>query len=86
MSDIFPKWTNKLPAMIIAGGLLVGGVVTAGVTYYLTPKYARVGYTPVQQLPSATPSTRTSLGWTAATATMGSRSLGIPTFRPRARA
>lgn len=48
MSDIFPKWTNKLPAMVIVGGLLVGGVVTAGVTYYLTPKYSRVGYTPVQ--------------------------------------
>ena len=48
MSDTFPKWTNKLPAMIIAGGLLVGGVLTAGVTYYFTPKYARVGYTPVQ--------------------------------------
>jgi formate-dependent nitrite reductase cytochrome c552 subunit len=48
MSDIFPKWTNKLPAMIIVGGLLVGGVVTAGVTYYFTPKYSRVGYTPVQ--------------------------------------
>ncbi|NBR87253.1 MAG: cytochrome C [Proteobacteria bacterium] len=48
MSDIFPKWTNKLPAMVIVGGLLAGGVVTAGVTYYLTPKYARVGYKPVQ--------------------------------------
>lgn len=48
MSDIFPKWTNKLPAMVIVGGMLVGGVVTAGVTYYLTPKYSRVGYTPVQ--------------------------------------
>lgn len=48
MSDIFPKWTNKLPAMIAVGGLLVGGVVTAGVTYYFTPKYSRVGYTPVQ--------------------------------------
>ncbi|PAW82231.1 MAG: cytochrome C [Pedosphaera sp. Tous-C6FEB] len=48
MSDIFPKWTNKLPAMVIVGGLFVGGVVTAGVTYYFTPKYSRVGYTPVQ--------------------------------------
>ena len=48
MSDIFPKWTNKLPAMVIVGGLIVGGVVTAGLTYYMTPKYARVGYTPVQ--------------------------------------
>ena len=48
MSDIFPKWTNKLPAMVIVGGMIVGGVVTAGLTYYMTPKYARVGYTPVQ--------------------------------------
>ena len=32
MSDIFPKWTNKLPAMVIVGGLIVGGVVTAGIT------------------------------------------------------
>lgn len=48
MSDIFPKWTNKLPAMVIVGGMLVGGVVTAGVTYYFTPKYSRVGYKPVQ--------------------------------------
>ena len=48
MSDIFPKWTNKLPAMVIVGGLLAGGVVTAGVTYYFTPKYSRVGYKPIQ--------------------------------------
>ena len=30
---------------------LVGGVVTAGVTYYFTPKYTRVGYEPVQPVP-----------------------------------
>ena len=48
MSEIFPKWTNKLPAMVIVGGLLAGGVVTAGVTYYFTPKYSRVGYKPIQ--------------------------------------
>jgi len=48
MSDIFPKWTNKLPQQIIIGVLLVGTTVTAGVWYYLTPKYARVGYQPIQ--------------------------------------
>jgi len=48
MSDIFPKWTNKLPSRIIAGALIVGGTVTAGITYYATPKYLRVGYQPVQ--------------------------------------
>lgn len=48
MSDIFPKWTNKLPLQILLGAALVGTVGTLGVTYYFTPKYARVGYQPIQ--------------------------------------
>lgn len=48
MSDIFPKWTNKLPSRIIVGALLVGSSVTAGIWYYFTPKYTRVGYQPIQ--------------------------------------
>jgi hypothetical protein len=48
MSAIFPKWTNKLPLLVIVGGLLTAGVVTAGVWYYCTPKYFRVGYQPIQ--------------------------------------
>jgi len=48
MPAVFPKWTNRLPAMIIVGGLLLGGGVTAGVWYYFTPKYSRVGYQPLQ--------------------------------------
>lgn len=48
MSDIFPKWTNKLPLQIIIGAALVGTVGTLGVTYYFTPKYTRVGYQPIQ--------------------------------------
>jgi hypothetical protein len=48
MSDIFPKWTNRLPRNIIIGVLLVGTAVTGGVTYYFTPKYTRVGYQPIQ--------------------------------------
>jgi hypothetical protein len=48
MSDIFPKWTNRLPRNIIIGTLLVGSGVLAGVTYYFTPKYTRVGYEPIQ--------------------------------------
>ncbi len=48
MSDIFPKWTNNLPRLIVTGAL-VGGIATvAGVWYYFTPKYTRVGYQPVQ--------------------------------------
>jgi hypothetical protein len=48
MSAIFPKWTNKLPLMIVIGVFVVGGTVTAGVWYYFTPKYTRVGYQPIQ--------------------------------------
>jgi hypothetical protein len=48
MSDIFPKWTNKLPAQLLVGGLLVGTVATFGINYYFTPKYTRVGYQPIQ--------------------------------------
>lgn len=48
MSDIFPKWTNNLPRNVIIGALLVGTAVTAGVTYYCSPKYYRVGYQPLQ--------------------------------------
>ncbi len=48
MSDIFPRWTNKLPARILAGALLVGTAAVSGVWYYFTPKYTRVGYQPIQ--------------------------------------
>lgn len=51
MPAIFPKWTNQLPFWIAAGLVLVGGAVTAGVTYYFTPKYSRVGYEPIQPVP-----------------------------------
>ena len=48
MSAIFPKWSNRLPILIIIGVTLIGGAVTAGVWYYFTPKYTRVGYQPIQ--------------------------------------
>lgn len=51
MSDIFPKWTNQLPLKVGIGLLLSGGLVTAGAWYYLTPKYSRVGYQPIQPVP-----------------------------------
>lgn len=48
MSDIFPKWTNKLPSRILLGVALLATVGTIGITYYFTPKYTAVGYQPVQ--------------------------------------
>lgn len=48
VSTIFPKWTNKLPPLILAGVLGGGSAVIGGVWYYATPKYWRVGYMPTQ--------------------------------------
>jgi hypothetical protein len=48
MSEVFPKWTNRLPFYVLTGGLLFGGGVVAGLWYYFTPKYTRVGYQPIQ--------------------------------------
>ncbi|MGO8764771.1 MAG: cytochrome c3 family protein [Limisphaerales bacterium] len=40
-----------MPLWIVIVLALVGGVVTAAVTYYFTPSYTRVGYEPVQPAP-----------------------------------
>ena len=48
MANIFPKWVNTVPIKIIIAALLVTTAVVAGVTYYFTPKYTRVGYQPTQ--------------------------------------
>jgi hypothetical protein len=48
VSTIFPKWTNKLPPLILAGVLGGGSAVVGGVWYYATPKFWRVGYMPTQ--------------------------------------
>lgn len=51
MSKVFPKWSNALPLKIV---LFLGVfIVTAlsAITYYVTPKYTRVGYEPVQPVP-----------------------------------
>jgi hypothetical protein len=51
MPAIFPRGTNRLPLLAIVGVLLLGTAVMAGVWYYMTPEYARVGYTPIQPTP-----------------------------------
>jgi len=51
MSKLFPKTANKLPLQIVIYLVVLAGLATAGVTYYMTPKYTRVGYAPVQPVP-----------------------------------
>jgi hypothetical protein len=51
MANIFPRWTNWIPALVIVSVLTLGGLATAAVGYYFTPKYTRVGYEPSQPVP-----------------------------------
>ena len=48
MRNLFPRWANSLPVKLIFALSVIGGTVTAGITYYATPKYTRVGYQPTQ--------------------------------------
>lgn len=51
MSNLFPKSANKLPLQILIFIGLTVGIVSAGINYYATPKYTRVGYAPTQPVP-----------------------------------
>lgn len=51
MSKIFPKSANALPLQILIFLGILGGIAAAGINYYATPKYTRVGYQPVQPVP-----------------------------------
>jgi len=51
MSKLFPKAANKLPLQIVIYLFVLGGIASAGATYYITPSYTRVGYAPVQPVP-----------------------------------
>lgn len=51
MSKLFPKSANKLPLQIIIYLTVLAAIASAGVTYYMTPKYTRVGYAPLQPVP-----------------------------------
>jgi hypothetical protein len=48
LSQIFPKWTNRLPAFIAVGVVVLVLAVIGFFWYYGSPKYTDVGYRPVQ--------------------------------------
>jgi hypothetical protein len=51
MPKLFPKSVNKLPLQLSVYLTVLVCVATAGATYYMTPKYTRVGYAPIQPVP-----------------------------------
>lgn len=48
MPNLFSKKTNSYPLKLLVALALVLGAIGIGVTYYCTPKYANVGYQPIQ--------------------------------------
>lgn len=50
MTDLFPKWTNKLPALLALGAAAAGLTVVFIVYYWFSPKNTDVGYQPFQPI------------------------------------
>jgi hypothetical protein len=48
LAQIFPEWTNKLPACIAAGVVLAILLGTGIVWYFFSPKFTDVGFRPKQ--------------------------------------
>lgn len=48
MAQIFPKWSNKLPIILVNVGGLAAALIIAGIWYYWSPRATDVGYRPVQ--------------------------------------
>jgi hypothetical protein len=51
MAKLFPKSINRLPLQLGIYSVVLVCVAPAGITYYMTPKYTRVGYAPIQPVP-----------------------------------
>src|SRR6267143_439970 len=51
MANFFPRWCNWLPLQMAIAGILIACGLTAATWYYVTPKYTRVGYQPIQPVP-----------------------------------
>lgn len=51
MAQIFPKWTNKLPVVVLAAVVFLGVGVVGFFWYFGSPNYTDVGYRPEQPIP-----------------------------------
>lgn len=50
MTVLFPKWTNKLPAILALGAAAAGLFVVFAVNYWFSPRHTDVGYQPFQPI------------------------------------
>jgi len=51
VANLFPKWVNLLTVKVGVAFVITVALLVVGIWYYFTPKYTRVGYTPVQPIP-----------------------------------
>lgn len=51
MAQIFPRWTNELPKLALAGAGLLGSLVIFVVWFWFSPSHTDVGYAPEQPIP-----------------------------------
>jgi len=51
VTELFPKWTNKVPAFLALGAAGAGLTVVCVVYFWFSPKNTDVGYQPYQPIP-----------------------------------
>ena len=51
MAQLFPKWTNFVPVLLLFGATFGGLGTVAFVWYYGSPRFIEVGYRPYQPVP-----------------------------------
>lgn len=51
MAAIFPKWSNRIPLMIVIIAPMAFVGLIAGVWYFFSPQFTDVGYAPKQPVP-----------------------------------
>jgi hypothetical protein len=50
LTALFPKWTNKLPAIVALGAAATGLFVVFVIWYWFSPRHTDVGYQPFQPI------------------------------------
>src|SRR6266542_1092063 len=51
MANFFPRWTNWVPIKLVVCGIVLVCGLPGATYYYVTPKYTKVRYQPIQPVP-----------------------------------